>query len=1133
MFQRNFFVFILAILLAAGGVDGPVAEGAEAEGALGYYHHPDVHGDLVVFVSEGDLWTVPLAGGLARRLTTTPGEEEAPRFSPDGRWIAFTATYQGGAGEVWILPTTGGDPRRLTYHPAGATVLGFTPDGTQVVYRSSRDQPLGYTRAWKVPVQGGSSQLLPFGRVGHLDFSADGKKVAFDRFTADELNCRRYLGGQAGDLFLGDADGSPLKAVTTWKGADTWPMWHGERVYFLSDRTGILNLWSLNGGGGDLRQHSRFEEIDAGQPSLGGDVIVFQRGPELWAYHVLTGEARALDIRLASDRLARQPRSVNLSTGFTRYAAGPGGERIFVESRGEVASFPAREGRRIDITRSPGTRERGMAVSPDGGTVAVWTDSGGEEELALYPADGMKGPIRHPATRGGWHFPPVWSPRGDALAYGDQTGSLWIYTPGTGQRVKVDQDTGLEISVYAFSPDGRWLTWCRTVPNRNKQVWLYDHLTSSRTAVTDENYNSYSPAWDPGGRFLYFASQRNFDPFISGDDSSSVYSPQGAADHPEFQAYFSEIAQPFAIALQAGQPSPVSPPDPLRVPALSPSVPSTKTSATAPGKKGGGKSGETAKEALPPVLIDLPGILHRTFALDATLSNIVVMGAAEGKALWLSSNSDRLSAISMNVPFVFGVLNSWSIEERKVVSLATMVGGFSVAADGKTIACERMGSLLTLPSSTSSMTEGEGVNLQGWSAVLSPPQEWKQVFRETWRMYRDFFWSPTMVGMDWEAVGRIREEWLSRVGSRDELNRVIGDALGELQNPHAYILGGDAPSPQQIPVGTLGADLVWDEGRRCYRVSYLAIGHSWDPMARSPLRVPEARVEEGACVWAIDGTSLEPQVEPLSLLLGKAGQDVVVRVGPSADPNAARNLLVPVLADDREARYLDWVDANRETVARRSADQVGYLHARDMMGLGLADFSRGWFSQHHRRGLILDLRANGGGYVSQLLIQRLTRSLVGFTRGRNQDPERNDFRAFYGVLTVLCDQLTSSDGEGFTETFRALGLGKVVGSRTWGGLVGFRVGRTLQDGGFSSQPEFGSYGMDGRWQVEGVGITPDVEVDWDPQSFAEGRDPQLEKAIEVVLKELSQDPHALPPSPPHPNLGLEQWRKDHPAPAVP
>lgn len=1091
-------------------------------GILGYYADPDVHGATVVFCSEGDLWTVPLTGGLAARLTSGVGEESHPRFSPDGSSIAYTASYDGGNADVFVIPTGGGVPRRLTWHPAADAVNGWTPDGKQILYASSRDEPLARDRMWSVPAVGGDSALLPLGLATQLDLKADSHFVAFVPYALRDLNTLRYQGGAAADLYLGDLVSRVYRRLTTWTGSDHTPMWQGETLYFLSDRAGLMDLWSVRGDGTGLAAHTHHDDFPLKDAAIGGDTIVYTQGADLWRYDTRARVAARIPVRLQSDQQRRRPQVVEAAALIAGLSPLPGADRVVVEARGRLISVPASGGRTIEVGRLPG-RNRGVAVSPDGTRVAAWNDGAGDEQLVLYDAAGVAAPVVVPGTAGPWHFPPVWSPAGDALAWGDATGRLSVFDVRAGSVAAVDQDRHLEIDHYTFSPDGAWIAWVRTAPNGNGVVWVKNRLTGAPVPVTDPDYHSFAPAWDPAGHHLYFLSARTFDPLVSGDDSSPLYASGPAQDYPEFGSFLTDMALPYAILLDDRAWSPVLAPDPLRTPPPAP-VPT--------GRRGARIRAAEPTEEQVRVTIDLDGIVARTVAIPLEPGNYTEL-VATADAVWaLARPPLRLSDVNGDIANRPGTLVGWSLTDREPLTGPSEVEDVTASADGGTVVI-RTTSGVTV-GETASLGDDEAIplDLSSLPRLVDLGTEWTAIFEDSWRAYRDFFWSPGMVGVDWSQKRAQYRPLAARVGSREELNHVVGEMIAELGNPHAYSWGGDGPVPDRAPTGMLGADLVTTPAG--LRITRIYPGANWDPTAASPLAAPGLGIREGDVIVAVDGVPVAGgPVDPLAWFAGKADADVALRVarGPK-DP--VRDVVVHTLSDDTEVRHRDWVARNRAWVAEHSAGSIGYLHVRDMMGDGFADFTRGWFAQSDRSGFVLDLRNNGGGYVSQLMLERIRRRLTGIIQGRTPEQQDSDtWRAFPGPLVVLVDAGTASDGEGFTNVFQTLKLGSVLGTRTWGGLVGYRVARTVVDGGFRSEPEYGSYGMSGKWAVEGHGIDPDVVVENDPSSLAAGRDLQLEAAVAQLVGQLRANPVPAPRAPPYPELSLEAWRRAHPVQTVP
>jgi tricorn protease len=1110
----------LALLLVLPALG---AAPSEPPGVLGYYRMPDVHGDRLAFVAEGDVWTVPVSGGLASRLTRSAADEKNPRFSPDGAWIAYTGGYEGGA-DVYVIPAAGGAARRLTFNPEEDLVEGWTPDG-RVLYRSSHLSGDYTTRMFTVSPDGGPSTVLPMVEAATASIAPDGKTIAFTRFSTEWMHTRRYLGGLAPDVWIGDLGTKRFTQLTTWGGTDASPMWHGQdRLFFQSDRTGVRNLWSCKPDGTDLVENTAFDDFDVRAPALGGDRIAFQHGADIWVYDIAKNAASAVDIRLETDRLWNHAVTKNPLDHLDGWDLAPDGKSVVVEARGEVAVFPAAEGgRRVDLTRDTPARERGIAIAPDGKHVAWYSDASGDEQLELTAFDGLSDPVPVPATRGGWHFPAAWAPKSDVLAYGDQTDSLWLVDVATKKRTLVDRDPGLEITDYRFSPDGRWLAYVRTAANGNRVVWLYDRTNATKTAATDPDYNSYSPAWDPDGKYLYFASQRDWNARINGDDSSPQLAAWPIGDMPELDVFWDDTAKPYAIALAKRTPSPFLAEDPL--------VPGTAVPDEAKDKHTREKPNRKATPG-PTVTIDPDGLASRTFAFPVDPGNVMSVVAVSGRVLWLSFDEGLRLSGTDDGNWGPGTLRAWSFADREETTVGTDLAAVRVSADGSTLGLDTGGAFSTIDADAGSTDGATAVAIGGWTVTVIPSDEWAVIYDEAWRLYRDYFWSPKMVGVDWQGEHDRYAAFLPRIGSRDDLADLIGETIAELSNNHAYTWGGDRPRVADPGIGQLGADLAPDPASGVWRITRILPGLSWDDDRTSPLRVSYADIRDGDYLFAIDGQPVEAAVDPASLLVGKGGADVVVTVGHTADPAKARPVVVHTLDDEGELRHLAKVVTARQSVDAQSGGQLGYVALRDMGETGLQDFADGWFAQADKRGFIVDVRQNGGGYISNTIIARLNRELVSLVEARNQDPVHEPWRAFVGPIVVVCDQGTASDGESFSQAVQDMHLGTIVGMRTWGGLVGFRYGKDLLDGGLS-EPEFAFYDPTGaHWQVEGPGVVPDVVIDRDPTAAAAGKDPQLDKAVAVALEALAKTP-VLPGPPEIPDKSLAAWRKAHPVPTVP
>ncbi len=1048
---------------------------------------PDIHGDRVVFVYAGDLWKANAAGGAAVRLTSHPGVESYPRFSPDGRWIAFTASYDGNQ-DVYVIPTEGGEPKRLTYHGGRDIVQGWTPDGDSVVFVSWRDVGYGGPLAYTVPVKGGYPKALPLGPAAYLSISPDGRRIAFNRNWGEFRNWKRYKGGRAQDVWLFDRDRDQFTRLTTYEGIDRHPLWVGGKIYFISDReTGVNNLFSLDPRTGEITRLTNHRGWPVYAPETDGRRVVYECGGALWVYDPATGTERKLEITVPSERWMSRPRQVNPAEHLGDYDVSPDGKQLAIEARGDVFVVSENGEKWRNLTETPGSRERYPAWSPDGEWIAFFSDRSGEYQLYKVPSEGGEWVQLTKSLRGQpYHL--QWSPDGKFIAFGDKDYNLYIVEVEKRRLKKVDRclnqkdyEFYWEISDYAWSPDGRWLAYSKVGPNLNSSIYLYDTASGKIHRLTGDSFDDFSPSFDWNGRYLYFLSQRNFNPQMDPSEDNFIINP---------------MTRVYLVALRAREERPFD------------------------------ASEEERTRVVPPdsFRIDLEGIEDRIFQVPIAAANYVALQA--GKNKFLVRGKDEFGFPGIEEFFnPAGVRDYWlkgfDIGSKKATTVLKGIGNFRVSVkgehfgyrSGKTIG------LLSLDRLSESKVGDGAVKLEDLSVELDLRKEWKQILDETWRWYRDFFYDPDMHGIDWQAVHDRYAALLPFVETRRDLTLLLSEMVGEVVASHCYVFGGEGNSPfksQPVGTGLLGADLRPDPASGYYRFTHILKGSSWQPRYRAPLAAPNVRVRPGDYLLKINGHEVKATENYLKYLVGKAGREVEITVNSRPSLDGARTYRVKTVGSEAGLRRLEWVERNRRYVEEKTQEQVGYMHLPDMDRAGLAAFEREFKANKYKEGLIIDVRYNGGGFTNYFVIDKLERQLVFGVKTRDFRPMRFPMVSFAGPIVALINQNTGSDGELFTEHFKARKLGKVIGTRTWGGLIGIINVIPLVDGGIVTQPNVGFYDFRGRWVVENHGAEPDIEVDIDPAAWLEGRDPQLEKAVEVILGDLKTKAVELPEPPPFP-----------------
>ncbi len=1072
---------------------------AKAETSL--LRFPDIHGDEIVFSHGGDLWVAPTEGGDARRLTAGPGVELFPKFSPDGQSIAFTAQY-GGDEQVYVIPSSGGTARQLTYYPAQGPlpdrwgydnqVQGWTPDGTAVIFRSLRD---GYSltdgRLYTVSADGGLPEALPMVISGAGILSPDGTQALFSPLMRDFRTWKRYEGGWAQDLFIFNLDGSGSVNITEHPRTDRDPMWFGDKVYFVSDRDDYLNLYSYDPASRKLDQLTTHVGRDVRWPGDDGTSrIVYELGGRLRILNVETGEDREVSVNVGDDENLNQPRRVDASRDLRGFSMSPDGVRLAIAARGDIFSVPVKNGIIRNLTDTVDAHEREVAWSPQGDLIAYISDETGEEQIWLRDPAGAA-PARQ-LTEGLARrlYNPVWSPDGTQIAFGDSEARILVVDVATGAVRDVYDDPGFHAHDYDWSPDSRYLAFSITDPSMGRDgpirsLFIWDGSTDEARQVTSARYADFSPRWSPDGQHLFFLSEREFAPLI---------------DVLEWNFARDRGTGVFALALAADGPNPFLPRN-------------DEVSVDEDTDDDTSEEGENeASEEEVAVKIDWDGLADRLIRVPIKADNFSALAITDGHIMTWRQGAFYYGRESARTD----MLEVYSIESRKSVTLAEDIGGFSIAAGDAFVTVLKDRQLIRMKIA-SEPSEGDTVSLSGVETRVVPAAEYFQIFDETWRRFRDYFYVANMHGYDWDALRDQYRPLVADVAHRSDLNYVIGEMIGELNAGHAYKAGGDINAPKRPGTALLGARLALDADAGRFRFADIFAGSAGEPKYRSPLTEVGVNVDEGDYLLAVNGRNLGPDDNVYALLQGLGGGLVELTVSKSADGADPSRVIIEPLSSEDTLLYYRWVEANRDKVAAATDGRIGYMHIPDMGPNGIYEFVRQYYAQIGKEGLVVDVRQNGGGNVSQMLINRLDRDLIftGYTRGTDL-PSSYPNAVFTGAMAAILDEDSASDGDIFPAAFKAQGLGPLIGKRSWGGVVGITNHGPLMDGGSVFVPQFGFADAQGNWTIEGFGVEPDIEVDNPPEALLRNEDPQLMRAIEEVERQLKDMTPGLPARPADP-----------------
>ena len=1096
---------LLASLLASG-------QPASAQTLL--LRYPDIHEDKLAFCHSGNIWIAPVTGGVATRLTAHSGLELFPKFSPDGQWIAFTGQYDGDE-QVYVMPARGGEPRQLTFYPARGPlkprggydnqVYGWSPDGSRILFRSLRDSESAKveTALYTVAVAGGLPEKLPLSTAGAGDFSPDGQKLVYSPLFRDFRTWKRYQGGWAQNLYVADLATLNLRPIAHHVRTERDPMWIGDKIYFVSDRTGTLNLFVTDLATDETRQLTNSTDADVRWASSDNRrLIVYELLGELATFDTTTGVETRVSIEVPDDGLSRRPRHIPVDKFIEGSGLSPKGERALFVARGDIFTAPIEKGVVRNLTRSSNAHDRLAQWSPDGSQIAFVSDRSGEDQVWVIDQAGQAPPRQLTQGLQSMLFALRWSPDGTRLSFSDKFGKLHVLTLADGTLQEIaDERRGL-LNDYEWSPCGGHIALRLSNASELDSVFIYTFADRQLRRVTDELFDCVSPSWDPSGDYLYFLSRRQFAPQISTLEWNYAGNRQTGI---------------FGVALRKGVKNPFAPEsDEVQVGGVAAAGAAAGAGATAPGQANGGgeERPRGAADAPKPralTVIDFDGLGDRLVRVPVEADNYSGLSAIKGGLLYTVSGARFNGRESPTKP----KLLHYEIARRDVNTLADDVSSWTLSADlSKTLA--KVGNNYQLLDLKPKGGEKKTVSVKDLAVDVVPAEEFAQIFEEVWRRFRDFFYVRNMHGYDWKAIGDRYRRLLPHVAHRADLNFLLGEMIAELNAGHCYIEGGDIELPERAKVALPGARFKLDHESGRYRIDKIFRGHNAEEKYRSPLTEVGVDAAVGDYVLAIEGEELKGTDDPYRLLRHRGSQ---VTLTLSADNTAAkaRKVTFRPLASEESLLYLEWVLGNYERVNAATQGRVGYLHVPDMGPDGIYEFIKWYYPQIRRQGLVVDVRSNGGGNVSQWLIERLDNRLLGTRFGvMSDDPGTYPGTVFHGHMVCLVNENSASDGDIFPHRFRQAGLGPLIGRRTWGGVVGISSLGTLIDGGAVMVPLQATNSPEGDYIIEGEGVVPDIDVVNEPKDVQAGKDAQLERGIEEVLSRMKAEPKALPKRPADP-----------------
>lgn len=1065
---------------------------------------PDIHGDQVAFCHGGDLWRAPAKGGPATRITAHPGQELFPKFSPDGKWIAFTAQYDGDE-QVYVVPTGGGVPRQLTYYPAHGPlaprwgfdnqVYGWTPDGKSVLFRSLRDADGGRTMTalYTVKVTGGLPVKLPMPTAGAGDFSPDGKRMVYSPLFRDFRTWKRYEGGWAQNLLIFNLKNYDTQDVAPSKRTERDPMWIGNDIYFVSDRDGTLNLYQFEPESAKVTQVTKHAKWDVRWASSDSDhQIVYELDGELRIYDIETKTDRDISITVPHDGLAMRPSRYSAEDNIEDFELSPKGERALFVARGDVFTVPVEKGPTRNLTNSSDAHDRWARWSPDGRKIAFISDRSGEDQVYLIDQDGLGKPEQLTTDFEGMLYAPEWSPCGKRLAFSDKNGKLFVLTIEDKSLVEVAREKRGSLRDYAWSPNGGYLAFSLRDVSEFSSLYIWSLADEKLHRITGQYADEYAPTWDPDGKYLFFLAAREFAPQISSVEWNYAGNRQVGV---------------FALALRKDVPDLFAPEsDEVTI------EEEKKDKKDEESDEAEEDEEEAEADEEPEYLkIDFEGMAERVIRVPVEAENRSGLSALEGKLLFVERGASFYGRSSYAKP----AIKVFDIKDRKMSTLADDAAGYALSHDQSKVLVRQGGAYKVMKPDPKSKDE-KTLSTSGLQVDRVPAQEWATIFDEVWRRYRDFFYVENMHGYDWDAIGNRYRELLPHVAHRSDLNYVIGEMIAELNVGHAYIQGGDYEIPDRPKVALPGARFELDAKSNRYRIAKIYRGENEEPKYRAPLTAVGVDISEGEYVLAINGQKLTGKQNPYRLLQHKT-DPITLTVNDKPRMKGAREVQYKPVFDESKLLYLDWVKGNLARVDKATEGRVAYLHIPNMGADGIYEFIKWFYPQVRKEGLIVDVRANGGGNVSQWIIERLDNKLLGTRFGSTSDtPGTYPDVVFHGHMACILNQNSASDGDIFPYRFRQAGLGPLIGMRSWGGVVGISSRGPLLDGGQVYVPLSATNGPDGKWIIEGHGVDPDIEVENDPKSVVEGKDPQLQRAIKEVLKRMKEDPKRLPERPADP-----------------
>ena len=1048
---------------------------------------PDIHENTIVFVHGSDIWKAPADGGIAVRLTIHDGDESFPKFSPNGKLIAFTGQYDGNT-DVYVMDVFGGNITRVTFHPGGDQVVGWHPTKNKIIFTSGRKSWSRFSRLFMIAPDGSGLEELIMHEAVQGSFSPDGNKIAYNRISRENRTWKRYKGGTAQDIYLFDFEKMKDSKLTTYGGTDRIPMWIGDKIYFSSDRGRVLNLYSYDINTSKIEQLTQHKNYDVRRPSKGGNKIVYEIAGSLWVLDVITGETKKVNVEIKADPEEARPRWEKVDGLITGVDISPSGKRALVVARGEVFTVPKENGPTRNLSQNCGARDKDAVWSPNGKKIAYISDAGGEYDIYVVDPKGKKNAVKLTNFKNGYRHTLRWSPDSKKIGFVDQTLRLYYIDVATKKITEVDKAhyENVDVSVdlkpiydYSWSPDSRYITYSKMNKELAYQIYIYSLNSGKSVSVSQGIFNDFSPVFSGCGKYLFFLSNRRFNPTFCDFEWEMVYK---------------KVAGIYYLTLQKDVPS--------LLPFKSDEEISDKPNADK--KKKEGKDKEDGD-----ISIDFDGISNRIEAIPVERGNYRNLSLNEGNLFYLNKDEGDFNRFEYRANRTMD-LYSFSISDQEENEIIKGINRYKLSGDGKSIVYQK-GNKVGIIKSSAKKSKGKNLKLSDLKIYLNPVQEWIQIFNEAWRMERDFYYEENMHGLNWKEMKKKYGQLISSASCRQDVRYIIGELIGELNTSHTYVFGGDVQRrADRVNVGMLGVDWKVDKKNNRYQFEKIYTVGDWTSQTFSPLAKPGINVNENDYLLAVNGVDVTTKKNIYSYFQNLSGKQITILVNSKPSKSGAKEYTVKPIGRENTLRYRSWVEHNRLLADKKSGGQIGYLHLPDTYLGSAREFPKYFYTQRNKKGIIVDGRFNGGGLDPDIFLQRLDKKVLSFWTRRHSFDQTTPAVITRAHTVCITNKQAGSGGDMLPMEFQMKKMGPVIGTRTWGGLVGVSMFYNLIDGGGLSAPDYRIYDTNGKWIVENTGVTPDIIVDLDPVEMSKGYDAQLETAINELKKKIEQDPRPMP-----------------------